>query len=117
LQVTPPEFARREKSNLRNAAPAGVTRILVTDASFRTPWLREVVAPTWNWLQRLHELPQHVLNQISPQKSGGDQEALLQTLGERVLARTFERQVVELHVRVALLKLGRPATVPVDAMA
>lgn len=38
-------------------------------------------------------------------------------LGERVMARTFERQVVELHVRVALLKrftqLGRPATVPV----
>jgi hypothetical protein len=36
-------------------------------------------------------------------------------LGERVMARTFERQVVELHVRVALLnrfsQLGRPATV------
>jgi hypothetical protein len=37
------------------------------------------------------------------------------------MARTFERQVVELHVRVALLnrftQLGRPATVPVVAMA
>ena len=36
-------------------------------------------------------------------------------LGERVMARTFERQVVELHVRVALLnrfsQLCRPATV------
>ena len=36
-------------------------------------------------------------------------------LGERVMARTFERQVVELHVRVALLnrfsQLGRPVTV------
>ena len=38
-------------------------------------------------------------------------------LGERVMARTFERQVVELHVRVALLnrfsQLGRPQTVAV----
>ena len=35
-------------------------------------------------------------------------------LGERVMARTFERQVVELHVRVALLnRLGRPVTVAV----
>jgi len=38
-------------------------------------------------------------------------------LGERVMARTFERQVTELHIRVALLnrftQLGRPVTVPV----
>lgn len=42
-------------------------------------------------------------------------------LGERVMARTFERQVVELHVRVALLnrfsQIGRPKTVPVAAVA
>ena len=42
-------------------------------------------------------------------------------LGERVMARTFERQVVELHVRVALLnrftQLGRPTTMPLQAMA
>lgn len=42
-------------------------------------------------------------------------------LGERVMARTFERQVTELHIRVALLnrftQLGRPTTVPVVAMA
>ncbi len=42
-------------------------------------------------------------------------------LGERVMARTFERQVAELHVRVALLnrftQLGRPATVPVATVA
>ena len=42
-------------------------------------------------------------------------------LGERVMARTFERQVVELHGWVALLnrftQLGRPTTVPVAAMA
>jgi hypothetical protein len=42
-------------------------------------------------------------------------------LGDRVMARTFERQVAELHVRVALLnrftQLGRPTTVPVVAMA
>lgn len=41
-------------------------------------------------------------------------------LGERVMARTFERQVAELHVRVALLnrftQLGRPTTVPVAAV-
>ena len=38
-------------------------------------------------------------------------------LGERVMARTLERQVVELHVRVALLnrfsQLGRPQTLAV----
>lgn len=38
-------------------------------------------------------------------------------LGERVMARTFERQVVELHIRVALLnrfsQLGNPNTVAV----
>jgi hypothetical protein len=42
-------------------------------------------------------------------------------LGERVMVRTFERQVVQVHVRVALLnrftQLGRPTTVPVAAMA
>ena len=41
----------------------------------------------------------------------------LKRLGERVMARTFERQVVELHVRVAVLnrfsQLGRPQTVAV----
>ncbi len=42
-------------------------------------------------------------------------------LGERVSARAFDRQVVELHVRVALLnrfsQIGRPHTVPVAAVA
>ena len=42
-------------------------------------------------------------------------------LGEQVMARTFERQVVELQVRVALLnrftQLGRPTTVAVAAVA
>jgi hypothetical protein len=42
-------------------------------------------------------------------------------MGERVMARTFKRQVVELHVRVALLdrftQFGHPTTVPVAAMA
>jgi hypothetical protein len=41
----------------------------------------------------------------------------LKRLGERVMARTFERQVTELHVRVALLnrftQLGQPQTVAV----
>ena len=42
-------------------------------------------------------------------------------LGERMMARTFERQVVELHIRVALLnrfrKLGQPQTVAVATVA
>lgn len=42
-------------------------------------------------------------------------------LGERVMARTFERQVVELHARAALLnrfpQIGRPTTAAVNAMA
>ena len=40
-------------------------------------------------------------------------------LGKRAMARTFERHVTELHVRVALLnrftQLRRPAVVPVKA--
>lgn len=39
-------------------------------------------------------------------------------LGERVRARTFERQVTELHISVALLnrftQLSPPGTVPVE---
>ena len=42
-------------------------------------------------------------------------------LGERVMARTFERQVVALHVRVAFLnrftQIGCPTTAPVAAVA
>lgn len=56
--------------------------------------------------------------------SGHHRRSLVETkmhcfkrLGERVMARTFERQVTELHIRVALLnrftQLGRPVTVPV----
>ena len=45
----------------------------------------------------------------------------LKRRGERVMACTFERQVVELQVQVALLnrftQLGRPTTVPLAAMA
>jgi len=45
----------------------------------------------------------------------------LKRLGERVTTRTFERQVVELHLRVALLnrfnQIGRAQTVPVAAVA
>jgi hypothetical protein len=56
-----------------------------------------------------------------PQGSGGDQDDGFKRLGDRVMARTFERQVVALHVRVALLnrftQLGRPTTVSVAAMA
>jgi hypothetical protein len=65
---------------------------------------------------------------ICKQWSGYHRTSLVETkkhcfkrLGERVMARTFERQVVELHVRVAALnrftQLGRPTTVPVAAMA
>ena len=42
-------------------------------------------------------------------------------LGERVTAGTFEREVAELHIRVALLnrfsQIGRPQTVLVAAVA
>jgi hypothetical protein len=42
-------------------------------------------------------------------------------LGDRVMARTFEHRVTELHVRVALLnrftQLGRPIAMPVAAVA
>ena len=55
--------------------------------------------------------------------SGYHRRSLMETkmhcfkcLSERVIAHTFERQVVELHVRVALLnrlsQIGRPQTIP-----
>jgi len=71
----------------------------------------------------------HRLGYAIWKKWGGDhRRSLVETkmhgfkcLGECVMARTFECQVVELHVRVALLnrftQLGRPTTVPVAAMA
>ncbi len=57
--------------------------------------------------------------------SGYHQRSLVETkmncfkrLGEQVMAKTFERQVTELHVRVALLnrfsQLGRPVTMSVS---
>ena len=62
------------------------------------------------------------------QWSGYHRRSLVETkmhcfkrLGERVSARTFDRQVVELHVRAALLnrlsQMGRPQTVPVAVVA
>ena len=61
------------------------------------------------------------VERLPPHESGAHQVHGFKRLGERVMARTFERQVVELHVRVALLnrftQLGRPTTVPVAAMA
>ena len=65
---------------------------------------------------------------IWKQWSGYHRRSLVETkmhcfkrLGERVTARTFDRQVVELHIRVALLsrfsQIGRPQTVPVAAVA
>ena len=62
------------------------------------------------------------VERLPPQKLGWTTKMhSFKRLGERVMARTFERQVVELHVRVALLnrftQLGRPTTVPVAAMA
>jgi hypothetical protein len=65
---------------------------------------------------------------IWKQWSGYHSRSLVETkmhcfkrLGQKVMARTFERQVVELQVRVGLLnrfsQLGRPVTSPVTAMA
>ena len=60
---------------------------------------------------------------LALRQSLGMVESLLRLAGLdwRVMARSFERQSVELHVRVALLnrftQLGRPSTVPVGAMA
>ena len=63
----------------------------------------------------------HAVERLPPPKLGCRPRCTAKRLGERVMARTFERQVVELHVRVALLnrftQLGRPTTVPVVAMA
>ena len=65
---------------------------------------------------------QRLGRRIWKQWSGYHRRSLVETkmncfkrLGERVMARTFERQVVELHIRAALLnrfsQLGRPVTV------
>ena len=43
------------------------------------------------------------MERLPPTQFGGGQDVMRQRLGERVMARTFERQVTELHVRVALL--------------
>ena len=43
------EFLRR----LRDVLPAGVRPIIVTDAGFRAPWLRAVVALGWDYVGRI----------------------------------------------------------------
>ena len=60
---------------------------------------------------------------LPPEQPCADEAALLcfKRLSERVTApRTLERQVVALHIRVALLnrfsQIGRPQTVPVAAV-
>ena len=71
---------------------------------------------------------QYLGRRLWKQLSGYHRRSLVETkmhcfkrLGERVMARTFERQVTELHIRVALLnrftQLGCPTTVPVAAVA
>ena len=86
-------------------------------------------------LRKTHSVGQEVRNEavracqrfgrrLWKQWSGYHRRSLVETkmhcfkrLGERVMARTFERQVVELQVRVALLnrftQLGTPVTVAV----
>ena len=70
------------------------------------------------------EACQRLGSRIWKKWSGYHRRSLVETkmhcfkrLGERVMAKTFERQVTELQVRVALLnrftQLGRPVTVPV----
>ena len=54
---------------------------------------------------------------LPPEKLGRDQMNCIKRLGERVMSRTFERPVNELHIRAAILnrftELGRPQTVAV----
>ena len=45
----------------------------------------------------------HAVERLPPQKLGCRPRCTAKRLGERVMARTFERQVAQLHVRVALL--------------
>ena len=49
--------------------------------------------------------PQHLeeVQRLPPAKPCRNEDALLQRQGERVRARSFERQVVALHIRVAPL--------------
>ena len=72
--------------------------------------------------QRALRACQRLGRRIWKKWSGYHRRSLVETkmncfkrLGERVMARTFERQVTELHIRVALLnrfsQLGRPVTV------
>lgn len=61
------------------------------------------------------------MERLPPLKPCGDEEALLQAPGEHAPVQTFDRQVVELHMRVALLnrfsQIRRPQTTPMAAMA
>ena len=54
---------------------------------------------------------------LLPVQLGRNQDECIKRLGKRVMSRTFERQVNELHIRVAILnrftELGRPQTVAV----
>jgi hypothetical protein len=51
-----PAVNRRFLRNLREVLPAGCRPIIVTDAGFRSPWMREVVAIGWDYVCRLRGL-------------------------------------------------------------
>ena len=73
---------------------------------------------------KFYVLPERLAATLWKRWSGYHRLSLVETkmrcfkrLGERVMARTFERQVAELQIRAALLnhftQLGRPVTVRV----
>lgn len=67
---------------------------------------------TRDWTKDLENL-----ERVSPSQFGGNQDELHQRACERVMSRTFERQVNELHIRAAILnrftEMGRPQTTAV----
>ncbi len=54
------------------------------------------------------------MERLPPQKPRRNQDALCETVGQRLIARDFDRQVAEFQVRVAVLNgftaLGIPVT-------
>lgn len=57
------------------------------------------------------------VERLPPPQPGGDQDGGFKRLGERVMARDFDRQVTQLQVRASILNrftsLGTPQTVRV----
>lgn len=87
-----PTAERQFLQRLKAILPAGVRPILVTDAGFRTPWFRAVVAMGWFWLGRLRNR-----TGVKPVDAAGDPKQWVLCKALHALATAVPRDLGLMH--------------------